>query len=183
MVVLEEVFEKFCDYLDGRIKWGDSSRFWTETVFGFFSELNRKQAVPYVEERDYMRVDYIWRSDPEKHLTEDIVLAVEHENQVSDIDTLIKEEIRHLVDIKAFNKIGIFYISEGDEKEFIERISQTIKRVTMRNSLEKYLIILGYTPKKGRGTILFRGFFLNYEGERIGERERVILQAQRKAIK
>jgi hypothetical protein len=38
----------------------------------------------------------------------DIELAVEHEGQVKDVDTLLKKEIQHLIDIKAKNKVGIF---------------------------------------------------------------------------
>lgn len=175
---LEKLFEEFCNYLNGKLRWKDKSKVWTETVFGFFTEYNRKQHIPYVEAREHMRVDYIWRLDYPKYSKNDIVLAVEHENEVNVIDELLKEEIRHLIDIKAYNKVGIFYIHHGDEKEFLEKISESIKASTPFN-WEKYLIILGYsTWRKRKLAIRFKAVFFNEKGEITGTKEKVIFQRE-----
>ena len=181
-VDIKDLFNEFCKYLDGKLRWSDKSSVWTHTVFGFFTEYNRKQHVPYVEVKEHMRIDYIWRLDPSKYSRNDIVLAVEHENEVNNIEKLLSEEIRHLIDIKAFNKVGIFYINQGDEKDFINKISKAIKCSTPY-TWENYLIILGYrTRKKKKLAILFKALFLNEKGELVTQEERVIFQRERKEI-
>lgn len=181
VVFLGSLFDEFCDYLDGKLKWSKTkAKEWTDTVLKFFREKNKAESIPYVELKEYMRVDYIWRYDPARYSIHDIELAVEHEGEVRKVDNLVKEEVQHLIDLKARGKVGIFYPARGDEKELIEKTQQRIKAQDQKIILpyEKYLIILGYaTTKKGKRAILFKGFFLNGKGDIEEERERVILQA------
>ena len=183
---LEKLFEDFCNYLNGKLRWKDKSKVWTKTIFKFFTEYKRQQLIPYVEAREHMKVDYIWRrNDP--YFGYDIDLAVEHENEVNDIEKLLKEEIRHLIDIKAHNKVGIFYIRSGDEEEFLKKISENIKATTPFDE-EKYMIILGYPTwktvkdklkKRKKLAILFKAIFFNEKGEITGTKKRVIFQREK----
>jgi len=180
MVSLEELFDQFCKYLDGKLKWSErenKSRIWTSTIFNFFSELNKREPIPFVKEKEYMRVDYIWRYDTSRYSTNDIELAVEHENVMEKIDTLLNEEIQHLIDIKARKKVGIFYIPQGDEKEFIKKIQERIKMQSIKSGLEEYLIILGYsTTRHKKRVILLKGFFFNGDGNLKSQKEKIISQ-------
>ena len=163
-----------CRYLDGKLRWQDPSSVWTETVFRFFSEYNKKQHTPFKEEREYMKIDYIWRYDLERDKRTDIVLAVEHEANVSNIREILSKEMRHLIDIKAYNKVGIFYINLAEEDEFVNRVSELISRV-LPYRYESYLIIIGYSAGEGK-RMLFKGFFLNEEGKLIKQKKCVINQ-------
>ncbi len=128
MILLENLFGEFCQYLNGKLYWSKSkSKEWTDTVLSFFREKNQAETIPYVEEKDYMKIDYIWRYDPKRYSINDIELAVEHEGEENDVATLVNKEIQHLVDLKARNKIAIFYPRMGDEKDLIEEIQHKIK--------------------------------------------------------
>lgn len=182
MVYLEKLFEEFCKYLDGKLRWGPTKgKKWTEAVLSFLSEQNKKEPIPCIEILEHMRVDYIWRYGPSMSI-HDIELAVEHECETRKIDELVNEEIQHLVDLKARNKIGVFYPARGDEGELMKKITERIKAQTdyVKLPSEKYLIILGYaTTKDGKRAILLKGFFLDSNGKITDERERVVLQAER----
>ena len=177
---LENLFDEFCKYLEGKLKWSEKrqkSKKWTETVFDFFKELNKGEDPSFVEKREHMLIDYIWRRPMPTFSTNDIELAVEHENEKKKIDKLINEEVQHLVDIKAENKIGIFYVSGGDEKEFIKRIQEKIRQQWLKLPTEKYLIILGNpTTSQKKRAILFKGLFFNSNGEPKEEKEKIVLQ-------
>jgi hypothetical protein len=180
MIYLKSLFEDFCKYLDGKLRWTESKdKEWTDSVLKFFSEKNKAEAIPYIEEFEHMRVDYIWRFNPDRYSIFDIELAVEHEGQEKNIDTLVGEEIQHLIDLKAKNKVGIFYPRMGDEKEFIEKIRNKIASQSgpFRIEYEKYLIMLGYTTTKmGKRAMLFKGFIFDQMGTLQEQTEQTILQ-------
>lgn len=123
---------------------------WTQTVWSFFSKKNSAETVPYEEAKKHMTIDYIWRYKPEQFSIYDLVLAVEHEGIENEVNDLTKKEVQHLIDIKARNKIGIFYPRLGDEKEFLKEIERRIQAQSpdLKLMLEKYLIILGYASRK-----------------------------------
>jgi hypothetical protein len=181
MALLEGLFDEFCEYLDGKLRWTETRRKeWTKIILKFFSEKNQAESTPYIEAKEHMRIDYIWRYDLSRYSINDIELAVEHEHERPKIDVLVNEEIQHLIDIKARNKIAIFYPASGDEKELIEKISERIRAQSMKHPYEKYLIILGYpTTKEKKRAILFRGFFFDENGEIKDKKERIIWQARR----
>jgi len=180
MILLETLFGEFCRYLDGKLYWTKSkSKEWTDTVLSFFRKKNKTETIPYAEEQEHMKIDYIWRYDPKRYLINDIELAVEHEGEENDVATLVNKEIQHLVDLKARNKIAIFYPRMGDEKDLIEEIQRKIKSQSdiMKISQEKYLIILGYsTTKKSKRAILFKGFIFNQNGDLEKQMEQTIFQ-------
>jgi hypothetical protein len=181
VVFLDNLFDDFCKYLDGKLRWSETKdREWTETIFRFFSEKNLAEVIPYEEARDYMTVDYTWRFNPAKYSIYDIELALEHESQENDVAVLVNKEVQHLVDLKARNKIGIFYPRIGDERDLIEEIQRKIKNQSddMKLSHEKYLIILGYaTTKISQRAMLFKGFILNGKGDIEKRMEQVVFQA------
>jgi hypothetical protein len=180
MLYLKSLFEDFCKYLDGKLRWTESKdKEWTDSVLKFFGEKNKVEAIPYVEEFEHMRVDYIWRFNLDRYSICDIELAVEHEGQEKSIDTLVEEEIQHLIDLKAKNKVGIFYPRMGDEKELIEKIRNKIASQSspFRIECEKYLIMLGYTTTKmGKRAMLFKGFIFDQNGTLQEQTEQTILQ-------
>lgn len=182
VIFLETLFDEFCKYLDGKLKWSEREtkpKMWTKIIFNFFTQRNEKEAIPFLEKKEYMRVDYIWRYDTSRYSTNDIELAVEPENMMEKVDILINEEIQHLIDIKARNKIGIFYVSHGDEKEFIRKVQERIKTQIIRSPIERYLIILGYTTTHHKKrAILFKGFFFDQDGNLTSRKENIILQAR-----
>jgi len=183
MVYLPSLFEEFCKYFDGKLKWSDREnkpQAWTEAIFSFFKEQKGKpDNAPFKEEKEFMRIDYIWRYDSPSYPTKDIELAIEHENKMERIDTLVNEEVQHLVDIKARNKIGIFYIPQGDEEEFIQKIQNRIKMQSMYSSLEKYLIILAYsTTHRKEKSILVKGFFFDEKGNLTEKKQKIISQVK-----
>jgi hypothetical protein len=176
------MFDKFCDYLNGKLKWSETkAKDWTETVFQFFSAENAKQIpYPYVELKEHMNIDYIWRYDATRYTINDIDLAVEHEGIEKKVEVLVSEEIQHLIDLRARNKIAIFYPSSGDESPLLEQIQKRIKSVSERYRLEEnYLIMLGYaTTKEGKRATLWKACFLDKTGNITQRKERVIVQKQ-----
>lgn len=183
MIILSSLFDEFCKSLDGKLRWAKpKGKDWTNTVFSFFSEFNKKESIPYLECKEYMTIDYVWRYDLTRYSVYDIELALEHEGEAYKVDEIIAKEIRHLIDIKARCKICIFYPSHGDEAKLIERISKEIKSQSdlVKLADEKYLVILGYaTTKAGRRAILFRGFFFDSRGNLESKKEHVISQAKK----
>ena len=181
MVILESLFDAFCAFLDGKLRWSTretSAKAWTETIFSFFSEENQKQHVPYLEEREYLRLDYIWRNDLSHYSSSDIQLAVEHENVTETLEKLLDSEIQHLIDVKATNKIGIFYVNEGDESQFVDGVGKRIRAQHMRFSYERYLVIIGRTTRQERRlAIRYKGYFFDAEGLVTRQTEHVIAQA------
>lgn len=179
-IFLEGFFKDFCSYLEGKLSWTETKdKEWTKCVLNFFKEKNKAETIPFIERTNHMDVDYIWRYSPNNYSFSDIELAVEHEGQEKDINVLLTEEIQHLIDLKANHKVGIFYISLGDEKEFIEKIKRMIayQLPTNQTTNERYLIILGYTVRKaGKKSILFKGFFFDGKGEIEKHIEQTILQ-------
>src|SRR5439155_16649761 len=98
---LSTVFFEFCKYLDGKLNWSrEKDSTWTATVFGFFTSLKPSY---YSEARDHMLIDYLWRDTTNG----EIVLAVEHENQETNIQELLSSELQHLLGLKAQYKIAI----------------------------------------------------------------------------
>jgi len=175
------MFNTFCEYLNGKLKWSETKdKEWTQTVFQFFSAENTRETIPYVEIREHMNVDYILRYDSSKYSFNDIELAVEHEASENRVDVLVSEEIQNLVDIRARNKVAIFYPSAGDEANLLDKIQKKIKSVSTRYQLEEeYLIILGYTTTtEGKRAILWRAFYLDKAGNLTQRKERVIMQRQ-----
>lgn len=182
MVFLELLFGRFCDYVDGKLGWTEDSK-WTELVFGFFHDENTNPAettVPFVEVREHMNIDYIWRYDSTKYSTNDIELAVESENQENRVDVLIENEVQNLVDLRARNKVAIFYPNLGDENVLLDKIRKAIKRVSEQCRFEeKYVFVLGFaTRKEGKKAILWKGYFLDKTGEVTSMKERVTFQRQ-----
>jgi hypothetical protein len=183
-VYLTALFGEFCKYVDGKLKWSETKpKEWTELIWKFFDEQKAKEATPFIREEGFMLIDHIWRY-PANYSIDDIELAVEHEGLERNIDVLVKEEIRHLIDLKARNKIGIFYPRRAEEKDFLGKISESIKRQSESFRIdENYLIILGYPDRKSiegvvKPVILIRGFFFDEFGEEIDEREQVVLQSE-----
>ncbi|MFQ5861156.1 MAG: hypothetical protein ACE5IG_06375 [Dehalococcoidia bacterium] len=125
-----------------------------------------------------MRVDYLWRYDSSQYYMNDIELAVEHENVTAKLSDLIEGEIQHLIDLKARNKVGIFYIAQGDEEDFVKAVGERIRMQGMRSQLERYLIILGSTTsREKRRALLFKGCFFAADGSLTNQQHQVIFQA------
>ena len=182
MIFPESLFNEFCSYLDGKLKWAKpKGKVWTDTVFGFFSEANKKEPIPYLELKEYMYVDYIWRYDPKLYTSlSGIEMAVEHEGGTYIVNAILADEISHLVDIKARIKVGIFYPSPGDEAALLEGIAKMIRIQSddVRLGKEEYLVILGYTTtREGKRVIQFKGFIFDNKGEITRKLEHTISQA------
>jgi len=132
MIFLINLFSEFCKnfeqkFKERKLKWENvKGEVWTKTIFEVFSKIKPNGLVAPVGE--YMRIDYIWRYDyPTKYQVHGIELAVEHESQENKIEELIDNEVQHLIDVRAKNKIAIFYPSLGDEERLIAEISKRIK--------------------------------------------------------
>ena len=181
MLNLQHIFDKFCENMEGKLSMDMPSSEWTRIVKEFFIEYCQKSGHYFTMYENYMLVDWIWRSDPKVYSTSSIELAVEHEHK-SNIDKLLDEEVQHLIDIKAVNKVGIFYPHAGDENEFLKKIKSKIENQSSGVKLsweENFLIVLGYpTKKRGEKALLFKAFFFDKNGGRIDSREKVILQTQ-----
>lgn len=166
---LETIFKEFCNYLEGKIKWSGKERTFREEitllVFNFFDEvLSKKEGL--IKTSPYMLIDAIWRYPKPQYTDEGIQIALEHEISKRKISDFLNEEIQRLIDIKASNKIGIFYpSSEPDEKELREGIEMKLKASKyLANTGEKYLFIFGRpTKQRGEGIILFKAFLCSYD--------------------
>lgn len=107
-----------------------------------------------------------------------IELAVEHENWCL-LDDFLREEIQHLLDIKADNKIAITYPRLGEEEELVSKVKERIKQYARKLvPFEDYLLILGFTTRKGRKlAIRFKGYLFNKDGELTETKDRTIFQS------
>jgi hypothetical protein len=191
-------FNNFCKRFGERLKekklkWkSHKSIEWTNMVKEIFSDFQEKES--YYGQEEYMKLDYVgWY--PSNYQVHGLILAVEHESQKNQIKELVNSEIPRLINIKAKNKIAIFYPTPGDEEKLIEEISKKIgthytstylkenngyisnECVKGINNLmgEKYLVILVYSTTKSEENkklpiILLRGFFFNHAGEKEGEK-------------
>src|SRR5574341_414912 len=106
---LPKIFNEFCDYLDGKIKWSEKKTNLTELIFEFFSHEIKKGQSLLVEEREYMNIDYILRHKMPEYGDNIMELALEHEVSQRKPFDVLSHEVQHLIDIKATHKIGIFY--------------------------------------------------------------------------
>jgi len=180
MIFLDDLFNEFCNHFDGKLKWEKpKGKTWTDSIFHFFSELNKEPTKQYLEAREYMSLDYVWRYGPPRYSMCDIELALEHEGETYKTEEIIADEIRHLVDVKARHKVAIFYPSAGDEVILLEKIAKTIEDQSdiVRLEQEKYLIILGYaTTKESKRAIMFKGFLFDSRGRITQKLERVVPQ-------
>lgn len=175
------LFREFCEYFDGKLKWNAPSSQRTEAIFGFFSELLKRQyqyleTNPVREEREYMNIDYLWRHVSGSY--EKIELAVEHEN-VFIPDTFLNSEIKHLLELKADLKVAITYPQGGDEIELVRAVGEKISTypVKLHEYFEYYLLILGFaTRKDGNPAIRFKGYLFNNKGELEERMDQTILQ-------
>ena len=83
ILTLSTIFDEFCKHFDSKLRWSSSRAGWTEAIFNFFSELNKKQYRPLREEREYMYIDYLWR-DVSSFPYQSVELAVEHDACMQD---------------------------------------------------------------------------------------------------
>jgi|Deesub1362A_J573_1020465.scaffolds.fasta_scaffold02740_8 hypothetical protein len=170
MVIInfDSIFNEFCDYLDGKVKWSGRKANITKLIFEFFSKKFEKEKVEELvtEEKEYMRLDYIIRYKPPKYSSNEILLALEHEVSQKKPEILLSKEVQHLVDIKAKYKIGIFYPSTGDEEKLKRKIEQVIKQSSFLSTpWEEYLFIFGSpTTKEGKRSLLLKAFYFSWEG-------------------
>lgn len=180
VALLEEIFEEFCNRLEGKLRWGRQRKKFSDAVFDFFLVLAKKKGNVSVE-REYCRIDRIWRSKGNSH---HIVLALEHEN-ICKIEEFLTKEIQHLIDVKAENKIAITYPAQGDAKDLIQTIQNMIRANPLRLSTsEKYLIVFGFRTWKTidgrkRRVILFKAYYIGPDGETLDTDERILLQGRR----
>lgn len=179
---MASLFDDFCSHFDGKLRWDSSSAQWTEAIFSFFAELRLRQYSalsenPLTEQRDYMNIDYVWRYVSGSY--EKIELAVEHENSFYRED-FFNSEIRHLLDVKAENKIAITYPSSGEEQDLIAEIKERIGSYAIKLSayFEQYLVMFGFAvTKQGKRAIRFKGYIFDRNGESVTTKDRTILQA------
>lgn len=181
-VHLPKIFDEFCGYFDGKMKWSaakDSE--WTKTVLSFFSDLRAREEKSWssklLEIREYMGIDYIWRNEGTSGRY--IELAVEHEN-TGDVKAFLEQEIQHLVDLKADNKIAITYPYIGDEERLMRGVHDII-RSDLRRKDERYLVLLGFPTRTGESpapAILFKGHLIDSSGREESVKQKVILQAE-----
>lgn len=176
MTLLEEIFNAFCSRLDGKLRWTPPKRKFSKAVLNFFSNLSDEKENINME-TEYLRLDYVWRSETEPN---NLVLAVEHENERNN-EKFLAKEVKHLIDVKAYNKMAIYYPNLGDAKDLVNVIQNKIRNSMKLTVPENYLIVFGYTTRKRRNgrsrrAIQFKAYYLNQDGEIIKEDERVVLQ-------
>jgi hypothetical protein len=162
---LSVLFRDFCDHFDGKLLWKDKGKYWTKQILDFFSSEGAKRG--FLAKREYMSLDLVWWSQHS-----DIVLAFEHELQQRSAGSIVESELRHLIDIKAVRKVGIFYVSEPDEKSLIDYgVVSWLKghRLKVAYPAEQYMIIIGRpTTKLGERALLFREYRFNATGTPLG---------------
>lgn len=176
---LHSLFLDFCKRFDGRLAWAERGKIWTNAILDFFAEEAEKHKC--LCQREYMTLDMVWWSE-----YSDILLALEHEIQERAPPDLLEKEIRHLIDIKAQRKVGIFYPTEGDEKSLIENaIISWLQghRLKVAEFPEQYMFVMGRpTTKLGRRAILFRWYLFDAYGKQISSpQEFTLKQADRGA--
>jgi len=174
LVHLKGLFEDFCDYLDGKLQWSRTKGAdWTDLVFRFFEE--KASVWSATSASEYLTVDLVWRG-----YFQDIVLAVEHEGAHKDVIRILDEEVLHLIDLRASAKIGIFYLSEADEKTLVKNLRE---RLALRQNKmnEQYMVVIGRSTRwQRKPSILFRRYLLDGNGKDIEQPlDRVISQKRR----
>lgn len=179
VVDLNSIFIRFCDHFEDKLVWAERGKTWTDAIITFFSEEAGRHKCR--SQREYMTLDMVWWSE-----YSDIMLALEHEIQERAPPTLLEKEIRHLIDIKAQRKVGIFYPSEADEKSLIENaVIAWLQghRLKVANYAEQYMFVMGRpTTKFGRRAILFRRYLFDADGIQISSPlEFTLMQAQHRA--
>jgi hypothetical protein len=178
-IYLPELFDRFCDYFDGKLDYGAPSTEWTDLVLGFFDQQAARWNLHVL--RNYMLVDQIWRGPHEE-----ILLAMDHENVGTDVNELLTKEVDHLVSLRARSKVGIFYPNLGDEKTLLNGIGRRISDESdfgIRIPNEEYMFILGFSTRKGgKRAISFKAYFYDAYGKETRQGkdplEHVILQAE-----
>ncbi len=161
---LESCFRGFCRFVDGRAKYM-GAKVWTDLAFGPTGFFNSIIEEGYGEEKEHMRIDYIWRSRQG-----DILLAVEHENYWN-WESIFKTEIPRLIDVKAAYKVGIFYpASSRNEDSFIDEVQNRIRSRRYHSGVggdaqESYLFILGLDPDK-ENKVVFHGHIFDAFGNK-----------------
>ena len=170
---LSNVFIDFTTWLDRKLKWSGIPKVksaWTKTIFSYFSDLLNRQGVKedLLEKYNYLNIDYVWIYEkkvyPQGHYIE---LALEHENQ-RNIKNFLTQEVQHLIDIKADNKIAITYPYIGQEKRLVADICNRIRWCIRKTQSEEYLIILGYPTKiEKKPAINFKGYIINDKGNEL----------------
>lgn len=177
MIVLSSLFDEFCKHFNGRLTWKTrvtNKSEWTEEIWQFFSELNKKDSRSFKEEREHMLVDYLWRDLTEYY--QKIVLAVEHENDFQ-LDDFLETEVQHLLDIKADNKVTITYPQLGDENRLLKDIGSRINQYATKIN-ENWLLILGFPTRKNKKlAIRFVGYVLDQWGHVIQKKDKTIFQS------
>jgi hypothetical protein len=162
---LSSLFSAFCDHFEGKLQWKHRGKQWTKQILDFFS--NEAARRGFLAKREYMSLDLVWWSQHS-----DIVLAFEHELQQRDSGKIVDSELRHLIDVKAVRKVGIFYVSEPDEKSLIENgVVSWLKghRLKVASPPEQYMIVIGRpTTKLGDRVLLFRAYRFNAYGLPLG---------------
>lgn len=162
MVNLRDLFEEFCNAADGKLRWGDSGKLWTDFVFDFLRSYMKKihpEDSRLEPESNYMSIDLVFRTPWSSF----IELAVESENTAPMKDFMSKE-LRHLADLKAESKIAIYYPSMGDEDAIVERAYGMIRErgPVTRNLGEDWLLLFGFsTTTSGHKIVLWRGHFIS----------------------
>jgi hypothetical protein len=177
-VDLPSIFIGFCEHFEGRLVWAERGKIWTDAIISFFREEAGRHKCRC--EQEYMTLDMVWWSE-----YSDIMLALEHEIQERAPPALLEKEIRHLIDIKAQRKVGIFYPSEADEKSLIENaIIAWLEghRLKVADFAEQYMFVMGRpTTKFGRRAILFRRYLFDGYGNQVSSpQEFTLKQADRR---
>lgn len=178
-MLLEEIFQKLCTFLDGKLRWSSPKKKFTDVMWLFFQDLaNQKEHIQ--SQREYLRIDYVWHFENDSRYLE---LAVEHENRF-EFDKFLSEEIRSLIDVKAYNKVAMTYSPASEEKLLIEKIGKMIEKSAKLDKPEQYLVILGYpTTERENGhrkrAILLKAYYMTHNGTISKTDERVILQGKK----
>jgi len=176
LVNLAGLFIDFCEHLDGKLQWSKTKGSdWTELIFKFFVE---KAAVwEATSKPEYLTIDLIWRD-----VVQDIVLAVEHEGAHKNVKKILDEEVLHLIDLRASAKVGIFYLSEPDEKTLITNLTRRLAARQIKLN-EKYMVIIGRsTRRQGKPSILFRRYLMDSGGNLIGSSEDMVISQKPKTL-
>ena len=113
---------------------------WTTVILEIFNEIGAN--LGFMPTKEYLRLDQTWEIRHPDLST--IVLALEHEN-TDQVEDILDDELRKLLDVKALLKVLIFYPSvpaialEGEST--YPQIQKKIRSAKIRNPDEKYIII------------------------------------------
>ena len=126
--------------------WYDS-RGWTQTVLEIFEEIGLD--LGYKPRREYLNLDMIYAARHDDISL--IAVAIEHEN--GNLDDVIDDELRKLMDVKAHLKVLMFYPGMPvicEDEVVLAEIIDKIRSVNLRILEEKYLIITPVIKKKDK---------------------------------